>query len=193
MQFRYIPHLPKVLFLIFISVVILAIVMIFDNLEEDYQFRNNDGTISPDDTPPFDQYPMSGYQDQVLIIEFSVTEGSPVDAYLLDSSQFESYWYNEHFNATRSWINTTSFSYSKSFSSDKDLMLIIDMQDNARPDDSIPQGNTTYEMKYRIDQDWYVIKKDLEVLLPIIAVPIIIIAVNIQFMGPPEHSGKPPN
>jgi len=125
----------------------------------DYDYCRH-AALEPDE---YKAYDASGYYGGYVMkgnkikAEINVLSGDEIDIYLLDEDQYEDYLEDAN-NTNTSKIftfiengskqNTKQFSYTYNAEYDGQYYIVIDNRDNSQPDDAVPTGNVSVEVKY---------------------------------------------
>jgi MoaA/NifB/PqqE/SkfB family radical SAM enzyme len=89
--------------------------------------------------------------------EITVLSGGNIDVYLLDEDQYEDYLEDaNNTNTSKAFTyiekgskqNTKQFSYTYDVKYDGQYYIVIDNRNNFQPDDALPTGNVSVEVKY---------------------------------------------
>ena len=108
-------------------------------------------------------YDASGYYGGYVMkgnkikAEITVLSGDEIDVYLLDEDQYEDYLEDaNNTNVSKAFTyieegskqNTKQFSYTYDVKYDGKYYIVIDNRNNSQPDDALPTGNVSVEVKY---------------------------------------------
>jgi hypothetical protein len=139
-----------VLFIIFVVAIFVAS---WNRLPEKYEIRIEDEFLGMNET---ESYSPKTYNNDYIRFSIQVTQGGPVDVYIIKGSEIAKYRDGEEFTSVLARENVTRADGELHVVTFASHVLFIDNQDNTRDSDAVPEGPVNYTLTYSVhDPHWW--------------------------------------
>jgi hypothetical protein len=142
-----------------------------------------EGHTYADETVPEDYYfriLINTRKGDTIFYTVKVTEGSRIDVYYLNESEYQRYFDGDSFEPDREHIGINSVHGEFRIPDDQDYVFIVDNQDNAQKNDTRPSGDVVIDVE--VVSSWVIGDESEPTLFRMIALPIIFLTLGILAM-----------